>query len=159
MREGEKRCWLSVAHPQLGTWSTAQACVLTGNRNGDLLIQRLAHNSLSHNSQGYLYMLKVQLPLKYSSFDVIYLSRCFLHCSKQFLNSSISIFFSASAVFCFISSTLAKYFPLRTLFSYRGRKNNHQGQDWVNRVVVAQVSSCFWSKTAEHSAQYKQVHS
>ena len=39
----------------------------------------------------------------------------FPHCSKQFLTLSILMSFSGSAVFCFISSTMAKLFSLRTL--------------------------------------------
>ena len=38
----------------------------------------------------------------------------FFHCSKQFLNSLIWMPFSAFSGFCFTSSTLAKWFPLRT---------------------------------------------
>ena len=56
----------------------------------------------------------------------------FFHCSKQFLNSSILIPFSASAVFCFTSTTLAKHFPLRTFF-IQGNKKCCSGQDQVNR--------------------------
>ena len=44
--------WLPVARPQLGTWPATQACALTGNQIGELLVHRLALNSLSHTSQG-----------------------------------------------------------------------------------------------------------
>ena len=47
----------------------------------------------------YSYMFKLQLPSKYFPFDAIYLSRCFFHLSKQFLNLSILMPFSASAIF------------------------------------------------------------
>ena len=43
---------LPLTHPQLGTWPATQACALTGNQSGDLLVPRLAHNPLSHTSQG-----------------------------------------------------------------------------------------------------------
>ena len=46
----------------------------------------------------------------------------FSHCSNQFLNLLILVPFSASAVFCFTSSMLAKCFPLRTLFSQGNKK-------------------------------------
>ena len=46
----------------------------------------------------------------------------FFHCSKQFLNLSVSMPFSASAIFCFTSSTLAKCFPLRTFFILGNKK-------------------------------------
>ena len=36
-REWERNIsvWLSLVHPQLGTWPATQACALTGNRTGD----------------------------------------------------------------------------------------------------------------------------
>ena len=34
--------WLPLTHPQLGTWPTTQACALTGNPTGDLLVHRPA---------------------------------------------------------------------------------------------------------------------
>ena len=37
----------------------------------------------------YSCRFKLQPPSKYSPFDAIHLSRCFFHCSKRFLNSSI----------------------------------------------------------------------
>ena len=54
----------------------------------------------------YSYMFKLQSPTKYSPFDVIHLLRCFFHCSKQFLNSSILMPFSASDIFCLFVSPL-----------------------------------------------------
>ena len=44
-------------------------------------------------------MFKLHSSSKYSLFDAIYLLRCFSHCSEQFLNSSVLMPFSASAVF------------------------------------------------------------
>ena len=44
--------WLPVTRPQLGTWPATQACVLTGNRTGDLWFHRPALNPLSHTIQG-----------------------------------------------------------------------------------------------------------
>ena len=43
---------LPLACPQLGTWPTTQACSLTENWTGDLLVHRPALNPLSHTSQG-----------------------------------------------------------------------------------------------------------
>ena len=56
-REGEKDrerniYQLPLTRPQLGTWPTTQACALTGNQTGDLLVHRLALNPLSHISLG-----------------------------------------------------------------------------------------------------------
>ena len=55
-REGEKErntnVWLPLAHPPLGTWTTTQACALTGNRTSDSLVCRPALNPLSHTNQG-----------------------------------------------------------------------------------------------------------
>ena len=69
----------------------------------------------------------------------------FLHCSERSLNSSILMPFSASAVFCFISSTLMKHFPLRTFFIW-GNKENCSGQDWVNREGRAWGSCQFFGR-------------
>ena len=44
--------WLPLTHPQLGTWPATQACALTGNRPGDLSVQRQALGLLSDTSQG-----------------------------------------------------------------------------------------------------------
>ena len=52
----------------------------------------------------------------------------FFHCLKQFLNSPIWMPFSASAVFCFTSSTSAKHFPLRTFSIRETNKNVAQGE-------------------------------
>ena len=37
-RERNTNVWLPLAHPLLGTWSTTQACDLTGNQTGDPLL-------------------------------------------------------------------------------------------------------------------------
>ena len=76
-------------------------------------------------------MFKLQSPSKYSPFDAIHLLRCFFHSSKQFSNSLILMPSIASGVFYFISSTSAKYFPLRS-FLIQGNKKSHSGQDQVN---------------------------
>ena len=44
--------WLSLAFHQPGAWPATQACALTGNQTGDLLVHRLVLNPLSHTSQG-----------------------------------------------------------------------------------------------------------
>ena len=41
-----------LAHPQLRTWPTTQACALTRNQTSDLSVHRLALDPLSHTSQG-----------------------------------------------------------------------------------------------------------
>ena len=43
---------LPLAHAQLRTWPATQACALTGNGTGDLLVHRPGLNSLNHTSQG-----------------------------------------------------------------------------------------------------------
>ena len=106
----------------------------------------------------YSCMLKLQSPSKYFPFDVIHLSRCFFHCPKQFLNSSILMPFSASAFFYFISSTSAKPFPLRTFFIQGNNKKSCWGWDWVNREGGVWGSCHFWPKTAEYSAWCGRVH-
>ena len=44
--------WLPLKRPLLGTWPATQACALTRNRTGDLLVHRPALNPLSHTAQG-----------------------------------------------------------------------------------------------------------
>ena len=63
------------------------------------------------------YMFKLQSPLRYSLFDTTYLSGYFFHCSKRFLNMSILMPFSASAIFVLDLCTSAKPYPLKN-FSY-----------------------------------------
>ena len=44
--------------PPTGAWPATQACALTGNLTGDLLVCRPALNPLSHTSQGCLHMFR-----------------------------------------------------------------------------------------------------
>ena len=94
----------------------------------------------------YSYTVKLQLPSKYSPFDIIHLSRCFSHCSKQLLNSWIFMPFSASAVPCFTSSTSAKHFPLRTFFTRETKTKSYSGWDQVNREGGTRGSCHFGKK-------------
>ena len=71
----------------------------------------------------YSYMFKLQSPTKSSSFDVIHVSRHFFHFSKVFELVNFDAFFGASVMCCFISSTLAKCFPLRTFFIEGNKKS------------------------------------
>ena len=52
-RERSFNVWLPLAHPLLGTWSTTQACALTGNQTGDPLLCGPALHPLSHTNQGH----------------------------------------------------------------------------------------------------------
>ena len=82
-------------------------------------------------------MFKLQAPSKYSPCDSIHLLRHFFHCSKQFLNSLILMPFSASAIFGFASSTLARHFPLCTFFTQGNnqKKKFYWGQiGWIRRM-------------------------
>ena len=58
-KEGERdiSVWLSLVHPQLGTWPTTDACVLTGNQTSDPVVRRPVFNPLSHTSQGILFLI------------------------------------------------------------------------------------------------------
>ena len=82
----------------------------------------------------YSHMFKLQSSPKYSPFDAIHVWDVFSHCSKQFLNSSILMSFSAFTVFfvCFTSFTLAKHFSLRNFFIWGNKKRSYSGQDQVN---------------------------
>ena len=62
----------------------------------------------------------------------VHLLRHFFHCSKQFLNSWILMYFTASAVFCFTSSPSAKHSSLRTFLSGETKKRR-LGWDHVNK--------------------------
>ena len=81
-------------------------------------------------------MFKLQSLSKYSPFDAIHLSRCFFHCSKQFLNSSILMPFS-SAVFLFHLFHISKMFPFKDFFHLgkQTNKNVTQGKiGWIGRM-------------------------
>ena len=77
----------------------------------------------------------------------------FLHCSKQFLNLSILMLFSASDIFCFTSSTLAKCFPLRTFFIQKTNKKMSLGArssekwGWGTGVMPCFLKNC-WTPSA-----------
>ena len=94
----------------------------------------------------YSYIFKLQSPSKYSPFDAIYLSRCFFHCSKQFVNLLIVMPLSASDIFCFTSSTSAKHFLLRTFFIQGNKQKSSLGQDRVNRESGAGGHAVFGQK-------------
>ena len=83
----------------------------------------------------HIYMFKLQSPSKYSPFGAIHLSRYFFHCSKQFLNLSILMSLSASAIFGFTSFTSAKHFPLKTFFTLGNKPKCHLGEiGWIGMV-------------------------
>ena len=69
----------------------------------------------------YCYMFKLQSPSKSSPFDAVLLSRCFSAAQTVFELVNLMPF-SASTVFCFTSSTLAKRFPLRSFFIWETKK-------------------------------------
>ena len=58
-RERNVDVWLTLAHPQLGTQPTTQACALPGNRTSNPVVCRLALNPLSHTSQGLVVIFAV----------------------------------------------------------------------------------------------------
>ena len=70
----------------------------------------------------YSHMFKLQSPSKYSPFDGIHLSRFFFYCSSQFLNSSIFMSFSASAMFWFHLFHISKTFPFEDFFHQENKK-------------------------------------
>ena len=93
----------------------------------------------------YSYMFKLQSPSKYCPFDVVHLSRHLFHCSKQFLNSSILMLFSASAIL-FHLSHISKMFPFEYLFHLGKQNKVAWGWDGVNKEGGAQGSCCFGQK-------------
>ena len=50
--KGNISVMLSLTCPLPGTWPATQACAVTGNQTGNLLVCRLMLNPLSHTSQG-----------------------------------------------------------------------------------------------------------
>ena len=55
-RQGEKHQSVASCMPPPGAWPATQACALTGNRIGNLLVHRKMPNPLSHTSQGYFHI-------------------------------------------------------------------------------------------------------
>ena len=101
-------------------------------------------------------MFKLQSSSKYSPFDAIHLSRHFSTIQNSFWTCRFWSF-SASAIFCFTSSTSAKYFPLRTFFTQGNKKKVTQGKiRWIGRVGH-RGHAAFWSLTTEASVQCGQV--
>ena len=58
---------LPLTLPQLGTWSTTQACALTGTQTSNLLVHRMALNPLSLTSQSLKFLIIVYLNLQEKS--------------------------------------------------------------------------------------------
>ena len=74
-------------------------------------------------------MFKLQSPSKYSPCDATHpLIETFFDYSKQFLNLSMLMLFSAFAIFCFTSSTSAKHFPLRNFFIPGNKKKDARSE-------------------------------
>ena len=83
----------------------------------------------------YFYMFKLQSPSKYSIGDGIHLSRYFFSTAQNsFWTHRFLMPFSASAVFCFTSSTSAKCFHLRTSSFGKQRKSYSGDIGWIGRV-------------------------
>ena len=57
-RERNNNVWLPLAIPILEAWPPTQACALTENHTGDILVPSLVLSQLSHTSQGSLLILK-----------------------------------------------------------------------------------------------------
>ena len=81
----------------------------------------------------YSYMFKLQSPLKYSWCSTPYWD-VISTVQKQFCNSLILMPFSASAIFCFTTSTLTICFPLRTFFIQGNKKVTLGEVWWIGRV-------------------------
>ena len=149
-----KTCEVFLAHRlQRNRWWTRLTCRLWfsvscfiwgGTQKVEVIYKKLCI---------YSYTFKLQPPSKYPPLDAIYLSRCFVHCSKQCLTLSILVSFSTSAVFCFTSSMLVKRFPGDFFHPEKKQKKCHLQWDWVNRNCGAWSSCWFGLKTAEHSEQ------
>ena len=104
----------------------------------------------------YFYMVKLQPLSKFTLFDAIHLF--FSTAENSFW---ICRFWCLLVLLPFFVSPLPHWLnvSLWGIFSTRGNKKSHLGQDWVNREGGAWESCCIWSKTAEHSVQCGWVHS
>ena len=79
-------------------------------------------------------MFKLGSPSKSSPFVAIHLRRHFSHCLQQFLNLSIWMPFSASAIFYFTVSTLTK-FPFEDFLHPGKKKKLIEAEIWtIGRV-------------------------
>ena len=65
-RERNIKVWLPLTRLPLGTWPATQTYALTGNRTGDPLVPRPAHNPLSHTIQGNICFYYKLLPYCFS---------------------------------------------------------------------------------------------
>ena len=92
----------------------------------------------------YSYMFKLQSPSMYCPFDAIQLLRHFFHCSKQFLNSLVLMPFSASAIFCITSSTLAN---ISLWGDFSSGKKKLPRVRLGNKEDGTQARRHFWSNT------------
>ena len=75
---------LPSVHPQLGTWPATQACALTWNQTGSLLVHRSACTSLNLTSQGS------------SSFKMIQHQCLSVHASRDFYITILLLVFMLS---------------------------------------------------------------
>ena len=82
-------------------------------------------------------MFKPQSSSKYSPFYAKHLLRHFFHCSKQFLNSSILMPFSSSAVFLCHLFHISKMFPFENFFHPGKQQKCCSGKiGWIGRVAT-----------------------
>ena len=82
----------------------------------------------------YFYMFKLQSPSKYSPFVAVHQWGLSFHFSEQFLNSSLLLPFSASAVFLFY------FFRIHRMFPFEYTKSLEAGSDeqgeWGLEVIA-----------------------
>ena len=130
--------WIVTPHSPSQPWHCPSAFCSSGFKNIQYIYKgdpQDPQNLCIKKLCIYSYMFKFQSPSNYSPLDVIYLSRHFSHCLKQFLNSLTLMPVSASAIFCFISSTSAKHFPLRSFLIQGNKKKVIWGEiRWIGRV-------------------------
>ena len=81
--------------------------------------------------------------------NAVHLSRHYFHCTERFLNSSILMSFSASAVFFFHLFYISKMFPSEDFFHPRKQKKTQLLG--MRSGEYGGGSGCFWSITFEHS--------
>ena len=108
-----------LTHCQLGTWTTTQACALTQNQTGNLLVHRLALNPLSHTSQGLFSTLYNCLFLLSRRFSFCFLAMYLWYYSFVFLFLLHSLFyfwpFFFLSFFCLVFGKLSLNSHVQTI--------------------------------------------
>ena len=88
--------WLSLTHPQLGTWPATQACAPTRNETCDLPVCRPEPNPLSHTSQGgTIFYLFIYFLIKKNFWECLLIFRALLSKNGLLISKAISWYYNS----------------------------------------------------------------